>query len=225
MKKQLFTIFLFSLIFLVGCGGLYENAKKDVPLEISEICESYGLQDVSVSLDDDGTYKGYIVFNVTIECSNFDSLSFEDMLELAKKVDSVYYKNTLLIIKYYISGDDAWSISPDEGTVRKNEVLEYKANTDQFETVPNDVLVTDSALKSDLWLCAEDVVKQNLKAPANANFCDIDEASFYSTGGNDYKILGYVDAQNDFGALLRKNFTVTLTYTEGKYTHGLVYFS
>lgn len=50
--------------------------------------------------------------------------------------------------------------------------------------------------------------------------------NFYVTylGGNDYRILGYVDAQNNFGAIIRNDFIVTLTLTPGGYKNGYVSF-
>ena len=78
--------------------------------------------------------------------------------------------------------------------------------------------------ESDAWICAQDIVEQNLKAPASAKFCKSYEATVTYTGASDYKVEGYVDAENGFGANIRTNFTVTLTLTQEGYKNGLVTF-
>jgi hypothetical protein len=60
--------------------------------------------------------------------------------------------------------------------------------------------------------CRE-LVKQNLKAPATAQFSD--EAVAKQPTGGLYEIHGLVDAQNSFGALLRQRYTCTVT-VDGK---------
>ena len=66
----------------------------------------------------------------------------------------------------------------------------------------------------DAWICAEKAVEDNLKAPSSSDFCSYTEADITSLGANQYRIEGYVDAENGFGSKLRKNFVVTLTLTE-----------
>lgn len=71
--------------------------------------------------------------------------------------------------------------------------------------------------KRDAWVCAIDVVENRLKSPSTADFCSYPEATITDLGNNRYRIKGYVDAQNSFGATIRSNFTVTLTLTESGY--------
>ena len=66
-------------------------------------------------------------------------------------------------------------------------------------------------------VCAVAVVKNRLKSPSTADFCSYPEATITDLGNNRYKIQGYVDAQNSFGATVRSKFTVTLTLTEKGY--------
>ncbi len=68
--------------------------------------------------------------------------------------------------------------------------------------------------KIDAWVCAQKVVSDRLKSPSTAKFCSYPSATVIDLGDNKYKISGYVDAQNGFGAMIRSNFTVTLTLTE-----------
>ena len=71
--------------------------------------------------------------------------------------------------------------------------------------------------KRDAWVCAIDVVENRLKSPSTADFCSYPEATITDLGNNRYRIKGYVDAQNSFGATVRSQFTVTLTLTESGY--------
>ncbi len=61
---------------------------------------------------------------------------------------------------------------------------------------------------------AREVVKEYLKAPSTAKFCDYDEMTVQNPHHQEWIISGYVDSQNSFGAMLRKKFVVTLTLTE-----------
>ena len=83
---------------------------------------------------------------------------------------------------------------------------------------------TGADRNSDAWICAKDIVESNLKSPTSAKFCSYSEATIQSLGNNKYKITGYVDADNTFGASMRNDFTVTLTLTKSGYTNGSVSF-
>lgn len=78
--------------------------------------------------------------------------------------------------------------------------------------------------KRDAWVCAQDIVQSELKSPSTAKFCSYTEATVTSLGNDKYKIKGYVDAQNGFGAIIRTKFTVTLTLTARGYKEGSVVF-
>lgn len=66
---------------------------------------------------------------------------------------------------------------------------------------------TESAAK--VW--AEYIVKQNLKSPSTAKFCSrLREMKAESLGGAKWKVTGWVDAQNSFGATVRSDFVVKL---------------
>lgn len=73
------------------------------------------------------------------------------------------------------------------------------------------------------FVAAEQEVEELLKSPSTAKFCDIDDARI-TRSGNRWTIIGYVDAQNGFGATLRKKFLVEVTFTGyGKYRQNLCY--
>lgn len=66
---------------------------------------------------------------------------------------------------------------------------------------------------TDAKICAKKAVEDQLKSPSTAKFCKYTEMTATNLGGDKWKVTGYVDAQNSFGATLRENWTVTLTLT------------
>ena len=66
--------------------------------------------------------------------------------------------------------------------------------------------------KYDAQVIAEKVVKNNLKSPSSAEFCSSSQMTI-TVSGDSWTIKGWVDAQNGFGATLRNNFTVNITFT------------
>ena len=77
---------------------------------------------------------------------------------------------------------------------------------------------------ADAKVCAQDAVTQVLNSPSTAKFCPAYEMTAVSLGGANWKVTGYVDAQNALGTYIRKNWTVTLELTEEGYKHGKVTF-
>ncbi len=70
----------------------------------------------------------------------------------------------------------------------------------------------------DVWVIAIDEVKSRLKSPSTADFCSQSNATI-TKSGKKWTVTGYVDAQNSFGATLRNNFKVVITFSSGnKYT-------
>ena len=60
---------------------------------------------------------------------------------------------------------------------------------------------------------AEECVKQRLKSPSTAEFAGLFEMKDHVTkiGPDKYKIRSYVDAQNSFGAVIRNQWSCTIT--------------
>lgn len=79
-------------------------------------------------------------------------------------------------------------------------------------------------LKEQAWICAQNVVRENLKSPSSAKFCWYPEADISNLGDNEYMIRGWVEAQNDFGVSIKTDFIVTLELTARGYKNGYVTF-
>lgn len=73
-------------------------------------------------------------------------------------------------------------------------------------------------------MCAEKAVEDTLKAPSTAEFCSYSEMEAKHLGNNQWIVSGYVDAQNSFGAFIRKDWSVTLTLTSSGFTDYSVEF-
>jgi len=54
---------------------------------------------------------------------------------------------------------------------------------------------------------------QQLKTPATAKFCELEEVTLTEIGENIYSVSGYVDAQNIFGTIIRQTFSLKVTKT------------
>ena len=74
-------------------------------------------------------------------------------------------------------------------------------------------------------ICAEKAVEDRLKAPSTAKFCSYSQMTATNLGGDKWRVSGYVDAQNSFGASLRQYWTVTLTLTKTGFKDYYVTFS
>lgn len=64
----------------------------------------------------------------------------------------------------------------------------------------------------EVYVMAESTVKQKLKAPRTAKFCGYTQSKIINYEPKKYTVLGCVDAQNSFGAMVRNNFEVSLEW-------------
>ncbi|MCB9811253.1 hypothetical protein H6777_03900 [Candidatus Nomurabacteria bacterium] len=60
------------------------------------------------------------------------------------------------------------------------------------------------------WVIAENQIEKLLKSPSTAEFC---KPKVTDLGNNKYVVASCVDSQNGFGAMIRSNWTVTMTYS------------
>ena len=240
MKKNKKIIIIISILILIIVGSIWYRGsalrvKNNINKDVLGICNTYGLQDIRLKIKKERTVDGFGVFYVTIKSSNFNKLSTTQILELEEKLDEdIYFYPALLYFKDYNSGSDKWTISNYPVSIYKNgeKIYEQDYNLNTKEdgnegksyTSGRGILVTDNGLKMDIWVCAMDIVRNNLKAPSTAKFCLVSEASVYDDGSDNYTVSGWVDAENGFGAKLRSEFIVTLTFTGKGYTNGYVTF-
>lgn len=90
----------------------------------------------------------------------------------------------------------------------------YSSNKDENLKSPsnNNSSYSDDDDEYYVAVAAENEVKKRLKAPSTAKFPSISNYAI-SKEGDAYKVLGYVDAENSFGAKLRISFTAKIKRT------------
>ncbi len=81
---------------------------------------------------------------------------------------------------------------------------------------PTETIQKTGATDSETHITAQSYVKKILKAPSTADFPLLDYSHF-DLGNNKHKIVSYVDSQNSFGAQVRSNYSVTLSYNGGEW--------
>jgi len=70
----------------------------------------------------------------------------------------------------------------------------------------------------DAQVIAQKVIKEHLKSLASAKFCKSNEHDTTCLN-NTWTVVGWVDAENSFGATLKNTFTVKITFiSKDKYT-------
>lgn len=60
------------------------------------------------------------------------------------------------------------------------------------------------------YFACQEFVERKLKSPASAKWPLADDITSTKISGDKYKVAGYVDSQNSFGAMLRSNFVVIM---------------
>lgn len=91
----------------------------------------------------------------------------------------------------------------DRETVAKKEIADQAA-------------AYEKACRNDItaYVMAQEYVKERLKAPATAKFPHINDRGVEAKylGNCTHRIVGYVDAQNGFGAMLRTHYAVQVMH-------------
>lgn len=62
------------------------------------------------------------------------------------------------------------------------------------------------------YVMSQNFVKRQLRSPGGADFPTMPTAKSVRTGECSFSVVSYVDAQNGFGAMIRSNYTATMTY-------------
>lgn len=232
-KVILGTVIFVVVIVLSVCifRSIEINNHKDrLKANVVEKAKELGLKDVKIASLEKFDYEnngslGY--YNVTIESSNFSDLATNEMFSVDEEINAV---DDIALVRYTCKGDNyivypymlsiykngSESYSDYENSETHKSVEDNKTSQSQSEVTNGDEI--------EIWVCAQDIVEKNLKSPSTADFCSINDAKVYSNGGEDYTVIGFVDADNAFGANIRTNFIVTLTYTGEGYKNGSVIF-
>lgn len=119
----------------------------------------------------------------------------------------------------YIDYDIEW----DENKVVSIKESEYTSSsytpTEEDYNSLTYYTVTDDATLGEVWAMAQSFVKDQLKSPKSADFPTYGDSNVNITSSGDYyKVTGYVDAENGFGAEIRSTFSLVLKKSGSKYT-------
>lgn len=246
MKKVLvMVIAMFSLCMFSACGSM-QLSDEELTKNLEKNAEEYGFEitDIAYTYNDeleDRSHGRGGIYWIDMTITNDEKFSESSFaLNLSKLNEdggtitgengydySVVYDNVTFNGKVYTVDPDYVVHDEDHNAIYDpTEKATGKAEPTTEATTSEDTMkkVKDDDLKIDIWVCAQDVAKQSLKSPKSADFCPFYEAEVYSLGNKQYMAMGYVDAENSYGAEIRTNFTVWLTKTKDGYKDGYAEF-
>lgn len=232
-KHRKVMIWVVIACFALIIGALLIMNKKSEDKEIESaiqdiiVCaEEKGLKDVTIELR---KLKGYASYEADITCSNFDDFSPAEMYDIYKSVRLPLMKKIGFLGKrLYIHAGDVYSNGdkyeictiPKLQSVIKNDMQIYwgEEKPQNAENGGSDPIIASSSEKDsyghtkyDAIVIAEKEVKASLKSPSTAKFSPSSETSV-TRSGNTWRVTGWVDAQNGFGATLRNSYTVKIEF-------------
>lgn len=226
-KKWLIVAILVVIVGIVLGPKIYKEGKEknaqkaliaDATSSIRAICEKYGIEEYEMEV----VFADYSDVCYYINLTAFDEdISQSQIKSFTKEVWDYNYKDP----------EHFWSRTVD-GEVKVNNEKSYAGGLSaqewwEEESTRNqaaDDQVADSGARhtdSEAWTCAKKIVKDSLKSPSTAKFCSFTECVVTHLGNGEYKVTGWVEAQNSFGSTLRQKFVVTYTATENGYKNGV----
>ena len=174
----------------------------------------------AIKLGHRGVSSGVIVVALLTVATGFGKASHdqEEMLSGLKQSDPQAYLAELRKAK----GDDEWrkALKEIDPSAYEIETARYKAELqEQREAEERDRQAKQAREeakvckdKSWAWTMAKEFVTEQLRAPSTADFPWIREEWVKQTGECAFQVIGHVDAQNGFGAMIRSKWIVNLTY-------------
>lgn len=175
----------------VGEYDIYDNKLWE--------CEALTFLDIAIVMNcEDKTYKyGY-----------YEEDKYYDFVSGFVDADGTYYRflNDAEKDKYYDNlADSAGGLYSDNDNEDYNSLSYYT--------------VTDDDELGSVWAMTQSFVKDKLKSPKSADFPTYGDSQVsIKKSGNYYKVTGYVDAENSFGAEIRATFSLVMEKSGSKYT-------
>ena len=127
IKASIFivSVLVISMSIVIG-NVLIRNYR--ITNELTAIAESYGLKDIKISIG--GKIPDYDFYEVTVDSSNLESLSYSQMYSLANRMhaDDAY-------VSKYTSNGDSFEIFPSTKSIYKNgyEIHDDYWNSDSYK--------------------------------------------------------------------------------------------
>lgn len=173
------------------------------------------------------TVEGYDWYKVFVDCSNMEELSADEMFALDNSVKGVDDG----FVYGYTSNGNRYEIYASSRSIYKNgeEIYDDYWNSDSHKSAverENEdynslsyLEVTDDDTLGEVWAMAQSFVKDKLKSPKSADFpIYTDSKISIENAGSYYRVTGYVDAENSFGAEIRATFSLVMEKSGTKYT-------
>lgn len=214
----------FSGIFKPYDGSYCTESEKRTAQKLSEVMAQYGINDYQIVISSH-EYEGNTYYEANVLSRSAEKMEMAEFCKLLAALDdvektSIEFYSTEFMDKYCLSWD---------GYLSKNDVVIYpdKNNKTSIKTQNSNSASDINPARHDdteVWTCAMDAVKRELKAPSTAKFCKYTEAVITDLGNGKYRAEGWVDAENSYGATIRQNFIVTYTATEKGYKDPNVIF-
>lgn len=218
-EKRYIILLVVSLCGFIMCGcGEQSKFIKQVKI----VAEEQGLKDVSVTAKEDS--YGYGLFEATVTSSNFDEFSPEEMLSIVSCIEDSIEGG---IAMDYLCNGDKYYVSTATNRIEKNGEYDWyndyensevhkSASSNKSNNEEITYKVEDSDEKVKCWILAEREVRKKLKSPSSAKFpfsASSEDVSIYKNSrGDKYYVSAWVEAENSYGAMIRSNFVVTLSY-------------
>lgn len=135
--------------------------------------------------------------------NNYDYISIKEDGKFGyTKYDMEWNDNKIVAIKESESYSNNYHMPAEE---------DYNSLT--YYTVTNDKTL------GEVWAMAQSFIKDQLKSPKSADFPTYGDSNVNITNSGDYyKVTGYVDAENGFGAEIRSTFSLVMKKSGSKYT-------
>lgn len=217
-KRKKLYILLLLIIALIATIIVFSKIKiRNLVLDkATSISEKYNctIADVNISKSDralttDYTIDGYKAL------SSRDKYNFGNELEDIDISDhSKYYLVFLGIItsgenRYRVIYDTLYENGTKIATYPINDSYDNSNDSKSIDSKPSEL--TDEE-KSYCWYLATNAVKAQLKSPSSAKLpfaYNSDGVSIFQTGSTIF-VVGWVEAENSYGAMLRNDFAVTI---------------
>lgn len=111
------------------------------------------------------------------------------------------------------NGNNVVSVKEKNNSSSSYTPMEEDYNSLTYRTV------TDDKTLGEVWAMTQSFVKDKLKSPKSADFPVYGDSQVsIQSSGNYYKVTGYVDAENSFGAQVRATFSLVMKKSGDKYT-------
>lgn len=209
LKRKQISVAYFILLMLFAAAS-NATTPEDVKIANQEKAEQQRIEQEQKNFADKNIfckYYGFTVDQAKAIDSALESVGIASVKDSTKQSDNVYYLSVSAKDDGYSPADDSIHLFLDNDrnvtAIKLNAITLYENGAPVHQV--SDFLLKPSE-QADMITKSEEMVKKVLKAPSSAKF-DSSTYKFYKKDGV-ATLIGTVDAQNSFGAMLRSSFKV-----------------